>query len=455
MTRGPDVDSDFVISGGLLVTAEAAVRADLLVRAGKVHEIAARISPARGQGTFDAAGMLVLPGLVDAHVHPIYADNPHDTSISAAFGGVTTLIHFAYAKPGQSVMAALDQLRQEAATGSVLDFGLHAGLFDVERQLEEIPSAMKAGTTSFKVFLTYAKLGWMTDDYWLTALMDTVGAHKGLVMVHAENGLATDYLEDKYTRIGRSGVETFTVVRPDILEAEAVNRAIAIGHVTDCALYVVHVSAAECLAPIERARARGWKVYAETCPQYLVLKEDVTYRHGARAKVGPPLRTLHDNEALWRALTEGVLSTIGSDHAPKHKAPDDDFSKAAFGSPQIETMLQVVYHWGVNGRRLTLPRLVDVMCETPAKVFGLYPKKGTLRIGSDADLVIFDPSRKDTLSALTQHSRAGFTLYEGLEVLGAPVLVMQRGEIIIRDGKLSVKPGRAQFLPTSTAHLYA
>jgi dihydropyrimidinase len=454
MAAEADFNSDFVISGGLLVTAADAAPADLLVRAGKVHDIAARISPTRGQRAFDATGMLVLPGLVDGHVHPIYADNPLDTSVSAAFGGVTTLIHFAYAKPGQGVMASLDQLRREATTGSVLDFGLHAGLFDVEHQLEEVPSAMKAGTTSFKVFLTYAKLGWMTDDYWLTALMDTVAAQQGLVMVHAENGLATDYLEDKYTKLGRAGVETFAAIRPDILEAEAVNRAIAISHVTDCALYVVHVSAAECLEPIERARARGWRVYAETCPQYLVLSEEVTYRHGARAKIGPPLRTPQDGEALWKALAAGVLSTIGSDHAPKQKAPEDDFSKAAFGAPQIETMLPVVYHWGVNGRRLTLPRLVDVMCETPAKVFGLYPQKGALQIGSDADLVVFDPSRKHTISAHTQHSRAGFTLYEGLEVLGEPVLVMQRGEVIIREGTLSANPGRARFLPTRTAHLY-
>jgi dihydropyrimidinase len=436
------------------VTAGGAARDDLLIRDGKVHEISAQIPPTRSLSSFDATGMLVLPGLVDAHVHPIYADNPFDTSVSGAFGGVTTLIHFAYAKPGQGVLAALDQLRREAMTGSVLDFGLHAGLFDVERQIAEIPSAMAAGTSSFKVFLTYAKLGWMTNDYWLTALMDMVAAHKGLVMVHAENGLATDYLEDKYAKMGRSGIETFAAMRPDVLEAEAVNRAIAISHVTNCALYVVHVSAAECLEPIERARARGWRVYAETCPQYLVLNGDVTYRQGARAKVGPPLRTPRDSEALWRALAAGVLSTIGSDHAPKHKAPEDDFSTAAFGAPQIETMLPVVYHWGINGRRLTLPRLVDVMCETPAKVFGLYPQKGTLRIGSDADLVIVDPRHKHTISAHGQHSRAGFTLYEGLEVFGEPVLVMQRGEEIIRDGRLRAKPGRARFLPTRTAHLY-
>lgn len=449
-----DSRPDIVVSGGRLVTAESTVRADLLVRDSRVHDIAAQISPAGPRTVIDASGMLVLPGVVDAHVHPIYLDNPFDTSVSAAFGGVTTLVHFAYAKPGQGVVAALDQLRQEAAAGSILDFGLHAGLFDVERQIQEVPSAIQSGTSSFKVFLTYAKLKWMTNDYWLTALMDIVAEHKGLVMVHAENGLATDYLEDKYSRMGLSGAETFTAVRPDILEAEAVNRAIASAHVGGCAVYIVHVSAAECLGPLRQARARGWNVFAETCPQYLVLDEEVTKRRGAPAKIGPPLRTAEDSKALWEALAEGVLVTIGSDHAPKSKAPGDDFFRAAFGAPQIETMLSVAYHEAINGGRLSLRRLVDVMCATPAKIFGLYPRKGTLRVGSDADLVVFDPSRRHRISASTQHSRAAYTLYEGMEVVGAPVLVMQRGEVVVQDGELKAKPGQGQHLPISTAHLY-
>ncbi|HEV8620051.1 MAG TPA: dihydropyrimidinase [Nitrospiraceae bacterium] len=454
MATSVDSGRDVVISGGLLVTAESTVPADLMIRDGKVHAISAQIHRAANQSVIDATGMLVLPGIVDAHVHPIYVDNPFDASVSAAFGGVTTLIHFAYAKPGQKVLETLKQLRDEALAGSILDFGLHAALFDVERQIQEVPSIVQSGTSSFKVFLTYAKLNWMTNDYWLTALMDIVSEQKGLVMVHAENGLATDFLEDKYLRLGLSGVETFAAMRPDVLEAEAVNRAIAIAHVTGCAVYIVHVSAAECLEPLRRALARGWNVYAETCPQYLVLDEDVTKRRGAPAKIGPPLRTAEDCKALWKALAEGVLMTVGSDHAPKLKAANDDFFKAAFGAPQIETMLPVVYHWGINGGKITVNRLVDVMCETPAKIFGLYPRKGTLRIGSDADLVVFDPNHTHKVSVSTQHSRAMYTLYEGMELLGAPVLVMQRGEVIVRDGELGTAPGRAQYLPIKTAHLY-
>ena len=243
-------------------------------------------------------------------------------------------------------------------------------------------------------------------------------------------------------------------MRPDLLEAEAINRAIALATVMGCALYVPHVSAAACLEPLRRARAAGLPVHGETCPQYLTLTDAVTQRLGPLAKIGPPLRTRADTEQLWRAVADGTLSTIASDHAPKGKRPGDDFFEAPYGSPQIETMLTVLYDDGVNGGRLTLPRLVDVLCETPARLFGLYPRKGTLRVGSDADLVIFDPRRPVTLTASTQHSLAGYSLYEGLQVTGAPVLTMQRGRVIAEGGVLAAAPGAARFLRTDTAHWY-
>ncbi|PKO20546.1 MAG: hypothetical protein CVU38_19530 [Chloroflexi bacterium HGW-Chloroflexi-1] len=281
-----------------------------------------------------------------------------------------------------------------------------------------------------------------------------VAAERGLVAVHAENGLATDYLEDKFRREGRSPVEAFTTMRPDLLEAEAVNRAMSLAQVMGCPLYVPHNSAAACLEPLRRARANGWRVYGETCPQYLTLTEETTARVGPLAKIGPPLRTPADNEALWAGLADGTLITVASDHAPKAKKVTDDFFDAAYGSPQIETMLTVMYHAGVNSGKISLPRLVQVMSETPARLFGLYPRKGTLAVGSDADLVIWDPTRTHTLTAATQHSGAGYTLYEGYAVTGAPVLTMQRGAVIVEDGRLVAQPGRAQFLPTDVSHLY-
>lgn len=452
---------DTVIANGLIVTAQGITRADIGIRGEKIASIQAPEGPEGASHqllgaslTIDATGKYVLPGAIDVHVHPIYLDDKYDTSVAAAHGGVTSMVHYCYVKPGESIVPTLEKFRDDGLSKSVLDFGLHAGLFDVEHQIGGVPEAFKLGVTSFKVFMTYAKLKWMTDDYWMTALMDVVANEKGLVCVHTENGLATDYLEDKYVREGRSPKETFAAMRPAILEAEALNRAISVAHVMGAATYIVHNSAAANLEPLRRAREKGWRVWGETCPQYLTLTEESTLRLGPLAKIGPPLRTAQDNEAMWEGLADGTLVTIGSDHAPKGKKLDDDFFNAAYGSPQIETMLSVVYDAGVNRGRLTLPKLVSAMSEMPARMFGLFPKKGTIAVGSDADLVIFDPDKVQTLSASTQHSRASYTLYEGRKVTGAPGLTMQRGEVIVANGELRAKSGRANFLKTDTSHLY-
>jgi dihydropyrimidinase len=446
---------DILIAGGMIVTGSGIARADLAIRGEQVATIAPKIDPARASRLIDATGKIVLPGVIDVHTHPVYLDDLGGLSVTAAHGGVTTLLHYAYARPGMPLLDTLRQFRDDGLAKSVLDFGLHGGLFDVEHQLADVPAAFREGITSFKVFMTYAKLQWMTDDYWLTALMDIVAGERGLVAVHAENGLATDYLEDKFLREGRSPLETFTAMRPDLLEAEALNRAMSLAQVMGCPLYVPHNSAAACMEPLRRAQALGWRVYGETCPQYLTLTHaETTLKVGPLAKIGPPLRTAADCEALWGGLADGTLLTVASDHAPKAKRVTDDFFDAPYGSPQIETMLSIIYHEGVNSGRISLPRLVQVMCETPARLFGLHPKKGTLAAGSDADLVIFDPTARHTITAATQHSGAGYTLYEGRQVIGKPVLTMQRGAVIVEDGRLIGLPGRARFLPTDTSHLY-
>lgn len=447
-------DFDLIIRGGMVVTGAGIARADVGIRGEVVAALGPDLDPQHGARTIDAAGRYVLPGVIDVHTHPVYLDDLGGTSVSGAHGGVTTLIHYAYARPGMQLLETLQKFRADGEAQSVLDFALHGGLFDVEHQLADVPAAFRMGVTSFKVFMTYAKLKWMTDDYWLTALMDAVAGERGLVAVHAENGLATDYLEDKFLREGRSPAEAFTAMRPDLLEAEALNRAMSLAQVMGCPLYVPHNSAAACLEPLRRAQANGWRVYGETCPQYLALTQETTLRVGPLAKIGPPLRTAADNEALWQGLADGTLVTVASDHAPKGKQATDDFFQAPYGSPAIETLLTVTYDAGVNGGKISLPRLVQVLCETPAKLFGLYPRKGTLAPGADADLVIWDPARVHTITAATQHSGAGYTLYEGRQVTGAPVLTMQRGAVIVEDGRLVAQPGRARFLSTDTSHLY-
>jgi dihydropyrimidinase len=426
-------------------------RADVGIRGEQVAAVGPDLPAEGAKRVLDATGKLVLPGVVDVHVHPVWLDDIRQSSIGGAFGGTTTLIHYAYARPGEKVLDKIKQFRDDGLANSLTDFGLHAGLFDVANQIAELPEAFKLGVTSFKVFMTYAKLKWMTDDYWLMATLDVVGQEGGLVAVHAENGLATDYLEDKYNRLKMSALEVFTRTRPDVLEAEAVNRVIAMAQVAGCALYIPHISAAKALDPIRRARAAGQVVYAETCPQYLTLTEEVLWKVGPQAKIGPPIRTPQDREGLWAGIQDGTIDAIASDHAPKAKEVHDDFFNAPYGSPQVETVLTVAYDEGVNRGRISLPHLVRLLSETPAKIFGYYPQKGTIAPGSDADLVVFDPAVRHTITKATQHSKANYTLYEGRECLGKPVLVMQRGRVLVEDGQLVAQPGSAKYLPTRAA----
>jgi dihydropyrimidinase len=435
-----------LIRGGTVVDAGRREKADVLVRGETVDRVDADVAAA--DRVIDATGCYVLPGVVDVHTHPVYVDDLESLPVTAAHGGVTTVIHYAYAKPGTGLVEAIRGFREEAERVSILDFALHGGLFDPKRQSGEIPAAMAEGVTSFKMFMTYAKLGWMTDDYQLMRTLDLLGRAGGMGMVHAENGLATDYLEDSCNEAGVDPVEAFVRTRPAVLEAEAVGRAIAMAEVAGCSLYIPHVSAARALDLIAAARRAGRRVFAETCPQYLTLTNQDLLEQKALLKIGPPLREETDRDALWRGLADGVLDTVASDHAAKDKRVDDDFFAAPYGSPQVETMLQLV-HDGVARGRLTLERLVRVLCENPARIFGLYPKKGTLRPGSDADLVIFDPSAKARIERGTQHSRASYTAYEGRSVAGAPVLTMQRGRVLVARGERVASAGRARFLATA------
>ncbi len=442
---------DLLIRDGVVVTGAGMVRADVGVRGETIAAVAPDLPTEGAQQIVDASGKFVLPGVIDVHTHPVYLDDIHHTSITAAFGGTTTTIHYAYARPGMKVLDTIKKFRDDGLEHSLTDFGLHVGLFDVANQIEELPKVFELGVTSFKVFMTYAKIGWMTDDYWLMAVLDVVGHEGGMVAVHAENGLATDYLQDKYNRMGLSALEVFTRTRPDVLEAEAINRAIAMAKVANCALYIPHISAAKALTPIRQAREEGQVVYTETCPQYLTLTEKMLHKKGPQAKIGPPLRTPEDNKGLWQGIQDGTIDAVASDHAPKPKEVDDDFFEAPYGSPQAETLLTITYDAGVNSGYISLPRLVQLLSETPARIFGYYPKKGTIAPGSDADLVIFDPTARFTIQHANQHSQANYTLYEGRECLGRPVWVAQRGRVLIEDGQLVGKPGQARYLPTQVA----
>ena len=439
---------DLLVRGGRVVSGRDVFDADVAISEGTVAAVGPDLDVVAEQ-TLDASGCYVLPGIFDVHTHPVYLDDLRGLSATAAHGGVTTLIHYAYAKPGSGLLKTIRRFREEGETESVLDFALHGGLFDPKNQSHEIPEVMGEGVTSFKMFMTYAKLGWMTDDYQLIRTLDIIARAGGMGMVHAENGLATDYLQDRVLEEGRDPKAAFVETRPAVLEAEAIHRAIAIARVADCPLYVPHMTAALGIDEIARARAAGRRVYAETCPQYLTLTHDDLLRLGPLLKIGPPLRDEADRLALWTALSDGVIDTVASDHAPKEKRIDDDFTAAPYGSPQVETMLPLVFDEGVRSARITLSRLVRVMCENPAWIFGLYPRKGVLRPGSDADLVIFDPKAEWTIQRVDLHSRALYTAYEGRPCVGKAITTIQRGELVVEDGELIARPGRGRFHPTT------
>jgi len=443
MTSGP---FDLLVRGGLVVTPRGISRRDVAVQGEKIAAVEANLPPDSARQVVDATGKFVLPGVVDVHTHPLYEDDFQWTAITAAWGGTTTLVHYAYAFPGMTVPEAIEHAIAEGSRTSCLDFALHVGLFQVERQYQEIPDAFRLGVRTFKMFMTYAKLGRMTSDYYLAAAMDLIAAQGGMAMIHAENGLATDYLEDKFNRLGVPAIQAFGRMRPAVLEAEAIHRAIAIAQVCGCPVYFPHVSAGLCLEPIRRAQEAGLPAYAETCPQYLTLTEEDLFRWGPLAKIAPPLRTAADNEALWQGIRDGTIQVVASDHAPKAKTRETDFFEAAYGSPQAETLLTVTYDAGVNGGKISLPRLVEVLCEAPARLLGLYPRKGSLEPGADADLVLFDPSQVHVLRGETQHSRAGYTLYEGRTCLGKPWMTFQRGRPVLAGGELVARPGDGRYL---------
>ena len=439
---------DVLIRKGLVITSSGVRKADVGIKGEKIVAVKPGLMEKEASRVIDASGKYVMPGVIDVHVHPVYEDDMGGLSFTAAYGGITTLIHFAYAKPGMKLIDTIKNYQEEGLKKSYLDFGIHGTLFDPSSQIEEISKAFDLGVASFKMFMTYAKLKWMTDDYHLTAAMDLIAECGGLAMVHAENGLVTDYLEDRSLKRGEDQKKLFLKTRPDLLEAEAIFRALTIAAVTRCPLYIVHLSTAKGVIPLQQARAEGQRVYVETCPQYLTMTDAKLQKLGPLAKIGPPLRTEKDRLALWKAMKQGIIDVVASDHAPKAKRMEDPFFEAPYGSPQAETMLTITYDEGVNKGRIKPSKLVQLFSENPAKIFGLYPKKGAIQKGSDADLVVFDPKYVHTIQHETLHSRAPYTLYEGRRCLGKPVLTMQRGKILVENGEIKGKPGEGRFLST-------
>lgn len=448
-----DKKFDLLITGGKVVTGESIRLIDVGIKGGKITAVEPGLLEEESKQTINANGKYILPGIIDVHVHPVYLDDVENSSRVAAYGGITTLLHFVYAKKGESLLGKVNEMLEDASRRSLLDFGLHGGLFDAPIQVPEIPAVMELGVKTFKFFLTYLKQGWYTDDYQLIKAMDILAEREGMAMVHAENGGGIDFLEDKYLKGPHASAKYFNISRPAALEEEAIFRSICLAEITHCPLYIPHVTSARALRPIQNAQAEEQLVFGETCPQYLNLTQDIIDQRGALAKIGPPIRTAEDQKALWKALKDGVLQVVASDHAPKTKDIHGDFLAQGFGSPQIETLFPMTYEGGVNRGRISLVRLVQVLSENPARIFGLYPAKGTIMVGSDADLVIFDPNREFTIHSENQHSKVGYTLYEGQTILGWPEYSFQRGQPVLLNGEIVSPVGSGKFLKTNPAKM--
>ncbi len=451
-----------LIKGGRVITAADDYIADVLIEGETIAAVGTSLGNSADR-VIDATGKYVIPGAIDPHTHmempfggTVSCDDFTSGTVSAAFGGTTAHIDFCLQAPGQSIPDALATWHEKIERcPPVIDVGFHMAVTDLHDggRLEDVARVPDEGVTSYKLFMAY-KGAIMVDDETLFRTMQVAAKTGALVMVHAENGDAIDVLVKQALAEGKTEPRWHAATRPPETEAEATNRAIKLAHIASCPLYVVHVSCQESVEPIALARSRGWRTWGETCTQYLFIDETRLEEPdfaAAKYVYTPPPRPAANHEHLWKALQTGVLSVVSTDHCPFRWADQktlgrDDFSKIPNGGPGIENRLHMLHHFGVRQGRLTMNQLVDLCCTQPARLFGLFPRKGTITAGADADIVVWDSEKPLTLSARTHHSNVDYNLFEGTEVIGAPEVVLVRGQVIVEGDELVASPGAGQFI---------
>jgi dihydropyrimidinase len=456
---------DTIIRNGTVVTAADTYIADVAITNGKISAIGANLSTENAAKILDASGKLVLPGGIDVHTHldmpfggTTSADDFETGTRAAAFGGTTTLIDFAIQYKGQQLRQAFDTWMGKAAGKAVCDYAFHCIVTDVSGgQLSEMNDLVHEGVTSFKLFMAYPGV-FMLDDGSIFRALQNTAKNGAMVCMHAENGSAIDVIVQQALAEGKKAPKYHALTRPTTAEAEAVGRAVALAEMAGAPIYIVHLSCNDALEKVREARDRGLPVYAETCPQYLYLSlenMDAPGFEGAKYVFTPPLREKWNQEKLWDGLKRDHLQVVSTDHCPfcfkeQKEMGKDDFTKIPNGGPGVEHRMSLIYSGGVAGGRFSVNRFVELVSTTPAKLFGLYPRKGTIAIGSDADLVIFDPRRKHTISATTHHMRVDYSMFEGIEVTGMPDVVLSRGRVVVENDKFLGKAGQGEFLRRAT-----
>lgn len=455
---------DLVIRNGTVATASDIMQCDVGIKDGKVAMLGRDLPPGREE--IDASGKLVLPGGVDAHCHldqPMeeglrMADDFRSGTISAACGGTTTVIPFAAQAKGGSLRAAVEDYHRRAEGKAVIDYAFHMIVSDPSEEVlkNELPQLVREGYTSFKIYMTYDDL--KLNDRQILDLLALARREGALVMVHAENADCIGWLTEQLEEAGLTAPKYHAHSRPMMVEREATHRAIALSELVDVPILIVHVSGREAIEQIRWAHGHGLRIHAETCPQYLVLTADHLDDgyHGAKCVCSPPPRDKANQQYVWDGLASGLFTVFSSDHAPfryedpqgkKPGGKEVPFRYIPNGTPGLETRMPILFSEGVGKGRIDLNRFVALTATDPAKMYGLYPRKGTIAIGSDADIAVWDPHRQVTVSNSMLHHDVDYTPYEGMQLTGWPVLTLSRGEIIWRDGEVLGTPGRGQFLP--------
>ncbi|MGA7837747.1 MAG: dihydropyrimidinase [Ignavibacteriaceae bacterium] len=454
-----------LIKNGRIITAEQDYVADIYIEKEKIKTIGAELK-VDADNIYDAKGRYVIPGGVDVHTHldmpfggTTSCDDFESGTRAAAFGGTTSIVDFAVQSKGMKMREALDMWWKKAEGKATTDYSFHMIITDLpDAHLEDMNDMVREGVSSFKLFMAYPGV-LMADDATIFKAMKQTAQNGALVCMHAENGSVIDTIVQRTLAEGKTAPIYHALTRPTTAEGEAVNRSIALAEMAGAPVYIVHLSSNDALEKVAEARDRGLPVYAETCPQYLFLSiEENMNKPGfedAKYVFTPPLREKWHQEKLWAGLRKNTLQVVSTDHCPfcykeQKELGRDDFTKIPNGGPGIEHRLQLLYHGGASEGKISLNRWVELCSTTPAKMFGLYPRKGTIAVGSDADIVIWDPEKEHTISAHTHHMCTDYSMFEGKKLKGNAETVFSRGEVIVKDDKFLGKAGRGQFVKRDT-----
>jgi dihydropyrimidinase len=456
-----------LITNGTIVTAEGSSSADVLVDGETIALIGADLASAGTavDETIDASGKYVIPGAIDVHTHMelpfggTFAKDTFETGTrAAAFGGTTTVVDFAVQSRGASLREGLDAWHAKAEGNAVADYGFHMIMSDVnDATLAEMDGLVAEGVPDFKLFTAYPGV-FYSDDGAIFRAMQQTAQNGGLIMMHAENGMAIDVVAEQTVAAGTTDPIGHGLARKAVFEGEATNRVIRLAEAAGVPVYIVHLSASDALREVQAARDRGTAAFAETCPQYLFLSLDDLGNgfEGAKYICSPPLRTKDHWDELWKGLVKDDLQVVSTDHCPfdfegQKELGRGDFRKVPNGLPGVEDRVDLLHDGGVVGGRISRERWVEVISTAPAKLFGMYPRKGSISVGADADIVIYDPNRRRTISAGTHHMDVDYSCYEGREVQGASDIVLSRGSVIVRNGEFTGRKGHGRFVKRSPA----